>query len=563
MSTQLTGSAASPGAVVGPLHLVEEQDFDVPDVDNPEAAVETATAAVTAKLHELQAAAEAAGRGEAAQILGAQALMAEDPMLVDAIGERLSEGATLGDALDGAATQLSEMLAAMDDPYLAARSADVLEVAERVRAELAGATIVGLDSLAQPSVVVATELTAVDTAQMDPTMVLGFVTEEGGPTGHVAVIARSLGIPAVVGTARAVATAAGTSAVAIDGSTGEVVLDPDDATTAEFAKRRTAFLAAEEAALRYKGVQVDFGDHRVLVAANVGTPADLADAVQRGADGIGLYRTEFLFLERNEAPSEDEQYDIYRTAVEAFDHPVVIRTLDIGGDKPADYLDTPVEDNPFLGERAVRLYEQSGDVFLSQARALLRAATAGDLWVMIPMVATVADWNGAVQLIDRAREQLDERGVEYGTPRLGIMIEVPAAALAAPQLAAHVDFFSIGTNDLTQYTMAADRTNARLNAYSDAAHPAVLELCRMTASAAKEAKISVAVCGEAGANPTTAALFAAMGINELSVAPSSINRLKSMLDTADAAGLRDALGAVLQADSADDVRALVAPLLPD
>ncbi|MBT8208539.1 MAG: phosphoenolpyruvate--protein phosphotransferase [Acidimicrobiia bacterium] len=558
---KITGAGASPGVIVGAVYVVSRSDAPMPEFDDPKAALATAVSAASNQLVSLRDQAEASGRAEAAQILGAQSLMAEDPMLVDAVEEQLDEGIDLGTALSTAGKQISDMLAAMDDPYLAARSADVLEVADRVRLHLTGGTDQGLDSVTEPSVVVATHLTAADTAQMDPNMVLGFVTEQGGPTGHVAVIARSLGIPAIVGTSGAVAAADGTSVIGIDGATGEIVLDPDDQTLEQLESRRKAHLAAEEAATAYKGKPAAFGERRVLIAANIGNEKDLAQAVAQGADGVGLYRTEFLFLERTEAPSEDEQYETYRSAVASFDHPVVIRTLDIGGDKPADYLETPVEENPFLGERAVRLYEGAGDVFLSQARALLRAATAGELWVMVPMIATVADWDVVTGLFDVARKQLDERGETHGTPRFGMMVEVPAAAVAAEQLARRVDFFSIGTNDLTQYTMAADRTNARLNAYSDAAHPAVLRLCNMTATAARNAGISVAVCGESAADPVTGALFAAMGINELSVAPTSVNRTKSLIDQVDPETISDALTKALGADSAADVRSLVTPLL--
>lgn len=558
----LSGAAASPGVVVGAVHVVARHDAELPEFEDPKAALATAVAASGDQLRALRDDASASGRGEAAEILGAQSYMAEDPMLVDAVEEQLDAGADLSAALATAGKQLSGMLAAMDDPYLAARSADVLEVADRVRLHLSGAPDSGLGSLTSPVIVVAPHLTAADTAQMDTKLVLGFVTEEGGPTGHVAVIARSLGIPAIVGTAGAVDAAAGSTGIAIDGTSGEIVLDPDQHTVDEFTARRESFLAAEEAAAAYRGSVVQFGDHKVLVAANVGNDSDLDEAIAQGADGIGLYRTEFLFLDRSDAPSEQEQYETYKKAVAAFDHPVVIRTLDIGGDKPADYLDTPVEENPFLGERAVRLYEAAGEVFLSQARALLRAATSGDLWVMVPMIATIRDWELVTRLFETARKQVEARGEAVGTPRMGMMVEIPAAALAAPQLARRVDFFSIGTNDLTQYTMAADRTNARLNAYSDAAHPAVLRLCQMTAQAASAAGISVAVCGEAAADPVTGAVFAAMGINELSVAPSSVNRTKSMLDRADSQRVKDVLSDVLEADSAAAVRATVMKVLP-
>lgn len=555
--THISAVGASPGIAQGPVFVLNTTSPEVPDVAEPAAAFGAAVVSVTEDLKALQEAARTRGRDEAADILGAQALMAEDPMLTDAVNEALEAGSRLGGAIDTAADSISSMLAAMTDEYLAARAADVLEIADRIRHKLAGTTNEGLSGIADPMVVVATVLTAADTAQLDPALVLGFVTEEGGPTSHVAVIARALGIPAVVGAGGLIEASAGATAIAIDGGSGDVVFDPDDEVVADFAARAARAKELNEAAQKYRGVRVTHGDKTVLVAANVGTTEDVERAVSGGADGVGLFRTEFLFLDRAKPPTEDEQYEVYAAAVSAFTDPVVIRTLDIGGDKPAAYLDTPAEENPFLGERGIRLYERFADLFSSQVKALLRAALLGDLWVMLPMVATVADLLAVRRVFDEARSELDAAGVAHGDPKIGIMIEVPSAAINAPQLARHSDFFSIGTNDLTQYTMAADRTNGRLAAYSDAAHPAVLGLCSLAASAAAAAGISIGVCGESASDPQTAAMFAAMGIDKLSVSPPAVNRIKAVVDGLDEGTAAGALAAALAADSAAEVRRLV------
>lgn len=559
--TELRGAAASAGVAIGPLFYLESISADIPDFDDPGAAFESAMTSVKHALVGLSEKARELGRDDGAEILNAQSVMAEDPMLLDEVRSRLKEGKSLGVALAESRDHIAGMLASMSDEYLAARAHDVREVADRIGRQLAGGDTPTLADIAEPSVVVAAALTAAETATLDPDMVLGFVTQEGGPTGHVAVIARSLGLPAIVGVAGLVGAIPNMSTVAMDGSTGTIVLDADADTIAAYQAAADAFRTRQEAAAQYRGQPVTFGDRPVRIAANVAGSADLAAAIEAQADGVGLYRTEFLFLDRPKPPTEDEQYEYYKAAVEAFEHPVVVRTFDIGGDKPATYLDIAPEENPFLGVRGVRLYDLFPDLFHTQVRALLRAAAHGDLWVMIPMIATNEDVRLVRRHFDIGRAALTEAGVAFGEPKLGIMVEVPSAALTAPRLTSDAQFFSIGTNDLTQYTMAADRTSGTLASYSDAAHPAVLRLCALTASAANEAGMSVAVCGSAGSDPVTALLFAAMGIDKLSVAPRSVDQTRSLIANADPVAVATVLDQALVADSAEAVRLLVAPLL--
>jgi len=557
----MRGVGASNGVAIGPAFVVSRTDVTVPDVADPLAAFRRAAIEVKGDLDTLGQTATQAGKPAAAAILGAQALIAEDPMLDDAVAQALDAGAGLQQAIEAAGGELSAMLAAMPDEYLAARSADVLEVADRILRRLAGVDAGALDALTKASIVVAPALTAAETANLDPDLVLGFVTEEGGATSHVAVIARSLGMPAVVGIGELHEAIPPGATIGIDGGSGEVVVDPDAETLAELDRRRKQLEQSRTAAARFKGQRVVFGGRPMSVAANVGGPDDVTRAHDAAADGVGLYRTEFLFLDRSEPPSEEEQVARYTEALEAFADPVVVRTFDIGGDKPAPYLTVPDEANPFLGVRGVRIYGMSGEIIRTQLRALLRASVNGDLWIMVPMIATIRDILEVKTLLDDLRRNLEGAGIAVGNPKLGVMIEVPSAALIAAGLAPHVDFFSIGTNDLTQYTMAADRMNGRLIQYSDAAHPAVLRLCHLAAQAARVASISVSVCGEAAADPILAVLFAAMGIDKLSVAPPSVDLVKSYLATVDADGAGRLLTTALGAHDAETVRAVVGEAL--
>jgi phosphotransferase system enzyme I (PtsI) len=558
---ELKGAGASVGVVVGPVFIISDEQGEIPELDSPVDAIRQASNDVRDQLVELSAAAAELGRTEPAEILNAQSLMAEDPMLIDEVESRLSDGMSLGDALHGARDQVADMLASMNDEYLAARAHDVREVADRIFRHLSGVTAQGLSDMTTPAVVVASALTAAETATMDVDFVLGFAAAEGGPTGHVAVIARSLGIPAVVGTVNLMEVVAAGDVVGINGSSGRVAVNPSEQVVLEFESDRLKYEAQKRAAALYKGRPVTFGNRPIAIAANVASGPDIATAVAAQSDGVGLYRTEFLFLDGDSAPTEDEQYVLYRAAVEAFEDTVVVRTFDIGGDKPAPYLELPEEENPFLGVRGVRLYDQFAELFQSQARALLRASVHGKLSVMIPMVGTVDDLTGARHHFDVARTRLASEGVPYGDIKLGVMIEVPSAALNAKQLAQTADFFSIGTNDLTQYTMAADRTAGALAHYSDAAHPAVLRLCKIAAKAANKRGITISVCGESAADPVTALLFAAMGIHKLSVSPMAVDMVRSTIDNADADVVKDLLKRALKANSAGEVRQIMAPVI--
>ncbi len=552
-SIALKGIGAAPGVSVGPAVIVDRVEVVVPDLPEPLQAFTAATEAVAKDLENLAATAKARDREEAASVLEAQALMAADPMLISSVEAKLGESLGLGQAISEAGSELSAMLAALDDPYMAARAADITEVVDRVSCHLAGVPPRELEG-DEPAVYVASVLTAAETAQMDPEKVLGFVTETGGPTSHVVIIARSMGVPAVVGTGDRPPGLAAGELVALDGATGEVVLRPDESTVADFTRRSERHRASVEAATAWRGRAVNFGGNVVSVAANVANEADLERAIAEQADGIGLLRTEFLFLDRPSPPTEEEQFDFYSRAAAAFDAPVVIRTIDIGGDKPADYLTLPGEENPFLGVRGARLYHHHGEVFESQVRAILRAAAHGDIWMMIPMITTVEEIIDIRAWVERiAAEQPGDAAM----PRFGAMVEVPALALTVDAAASHVDFLSIGSNDLTQYTLAADRTNEGLGHMQDAAHPSVLALCNMVAAGAKKAGISSSVCGLSAADPLLASAYAAMGIDKLSVSGAMVNQIKSTVAALDPEAGMDAVEAAMRCPTATEARVAI------
>jgi phosphotransferase system enzyme I (PtsI) len=362
-------------------------------------------------------------------------------------------------------------------------------------------------------------------------MALGFVISEGSRTSHVSIMARSFGIPAVVGVGAALENALGAKVVAVDGTEGYAIADPDPATISRFEQKQRD-IAAEAALLEeYKHVEARTKDgRRIEVAANIGSAEEAEEALFWGAEGVGLFRTEFLFMKRTDLPSEEEQYEAYRKAAEAFgEKPVIIRTIDIGGDKDLPGVDQPEEENPFLGWRGIRMCLDVPELFKPQLRAILRAASYGNLKIMFPMIVDTEELREAKKILGECRRELEEERAEFGEVEVGIMVETPAAAIRAQDIAPEVSFFSIGTNDLVQYTLAADRGNERLMRLQSADHPAVLELIKMTCEAAKEGGIWVGVCGEAAGEPAMIPKLVEFGVSELSMSAPSIPRAKKIV----------------------------------
>ncbi|HEY3334871.1 MAG TPA: phosphoenolpyruvate--protein phosphotransferase [Candidatus Limnocylindrales bacterium] len=571
--TAVHGVPAAPGVARGSWVHVRRRDLPVggrvtPGGEEAEAArVRDAANRAADDLMALSERVGAAGHEDEAAIFMAHAAMAWDPTLIDAAVARISgEGEDGVAAIQAAGASVAAMLAALDDPILSARSADVIDVADRIARLLAGLPAEE-DLLPAPAVVVADDLSPSLTATLPREHILGIVLEAGSPTAHAAILARAYGIPAVVGAHGVLSLLAERGAgaeLALDGATGEVVLAPDAATAADFdarAERVRESRAADASEASLPAVTLDGVE--VTLLANIGTPAEAAPARALGARGVGLFRTEFLFLERSTPPTEDEQTAAYHEAVAAFGgDPVTIRLLDIGGDKPIPYLPMPAEDNPFLGVRALRLAHDRPELFVTQLRACYRAAVAGPVKVMAPMVADAGDAALLLELAARARSELADAGVPIGSVDLGVMLEIPSAILAADSWFEEIAFASLGTNDLTQYTLAVDRGNPALERYRDAMHPAVLRLIAMAADSAKRAGISLSVCGEMGGDPAAALALVGLGVTQLSMGAASLPAVRRAIRGASTSALRETALLALHDRSAADARARFAALLP-
>jgi phosphotransferase system enzyme I (PtsI) len=544
--SRLHGLGVSSGAATGPvarLGLPPALPSVEPPVTDRVAEAARAAAALEAVGADLERRAGAAG-GEAADVLVAEAMMARDPSLATAVETLVREGRAAAWAVsESLATYRATLEAA--GGYLAERAADLDDISNRAVAVLLGEPMPGVPTPGHPFVLVADDLAPADTAALDPGQVLAIVTERGGPTSHTAILAKSLGIPAVVSAAGALALTDGTT-LAVDGGTGEILIDPSAEDIAEVERQR-AERAARHAASRGPGRTAD--GHPVKLLVNAGGPADVPGVLAADAEGIGLLRTEFLFLDRKDAPSLAEQHATYTDVFAGLaGRKVVVRTLDAGADKPLAFADHGTEPNPALGERGLRLDALFPDLLDVQLEALARAAkdTGADVWVMAPMVATAAE---ASAFADRVRG--------HGLPIAGVMIEVPAAALCAADILQVTDFVSLGTNDLSQYTFAADRQVGALAPLLDPWQPALLQLIAMTAAAGRAAGKSVSVCGEAASDPLLAIVLVGMGVTSLSMAASSVADVRSMLAQHTLEDCRRAAALALHAPTAQRAREVV------
>jgi phosphoenolpyruvate-protein phosphotransferase len=497
------------------------------------------------------------GHGNEARIFDAHAEIARDPgLLDDAIARITSSRATASSAIAAASGAIADQLRTLDDATLAARASDVLDVGDRIAREVAGLPAATIELIA-PSIVVADDLPPSLTATLPRDRLLAIVLEGSSPSAHAAILARAYGIPAVVGVSslRAALGQAGPRVhLAVNGATGEVIIAPDATTIADFAARARDVLRDRARALAGADLPaVTLDGTRVQLLANIGSARESTDARALGARGVGLFRTEFLFIERRSAPSEDEQADSYGQVAAAFaPDPVTIRLLDVGGDKPISYVPIPHEDNPFLGQRALRLAGLHRELFVAQLRACYRAATRGRVKVMAPMVADAGDARLFLDLAHEARTSL--AAADRGDVELGVMLEVPSAVLAADTYFPELSFASLGTNDLLQYTLAADRGNAALERYRDALHPAHLTLIRMAVDAARRHNIELSVCGEMAGDPAAALALAGLGVRTLSMTSSSIPAVKRAIRSRSLADLEGAALAALGDASAGSVR---------
>ncbi len=560
----LHGIPAAPGFALGPAAVWAEEALDLPrfggaDPASEQERLEQARARAREEIAALKEKMERETGGGEAEVFEAHQMFIEDRALLKRAQRAIEAGQNAEAAWMDAVEFYAAQLEALPDPTLSARSADVRDVGRRVLRLLLGREASGL-RLERPSVVVARDLTPSQTAGLDREQVLAFCTADGGPTSHTAILAKALGLPAVVALGPGLLSVGEGEALLVDGGSGEVVANPDPERLEAFkrlaersARRREAALsAAQEPAVTRDGLRVE-------VVANIGGPEDVPGALEQGAEGVGLFRTEFLFLERATLPTEEEQVQVYSQVFAPLEgRPVVVRTLDIGGDKAVSYLGFSEEPNPFLGWRAIRMNEGRPDVFRSQARALLRAGANTDLRIMAPMVSNLEEVHLARTLLEEARQSLLQEGLPCARQvQFGVMVEVPSVAILAEVIARHVDFFSIGTNDLTQYTLAVDRTNARVAHLASPYHPAVLRLIEGTIRAAHEQGRWVGVCGELAGEALAAPLLLGLGLDEFSMAPALIPQIKTILRKCSLADCRALAARALELSTTAEVQALL------
>lgn len=538
---QIFGKGVSKGVAAGPISFYRRASGVIPhhEVSDTAAELERFRAArETAKeqLAKLYDKALAEAGEDAAMLFEAHQMMLDDLDFVESIegmieNDRVNAEAAVSDT----GAQFAEMFAAMDDSYMQARAADIRDISARVIGILTGEGESGIVSDV-PCIVAADDLAPSETVQLDKALILGFITAGGSANSHTAILARTMGIPAIISAGDALQPEMEGKYAIIDGQTGEAVVEPDDAERERLLKRQAKEKALKELLDQLKGKPNVTKDGRnVMVYCNIGSPADIDAVLQNDGGGIGLFRSEFLYLQGSDYPTEDEQFEAYKTVAERMGGKrVIIRTLDIGADKQADYFHLDKEENPAMGLRAIRICLTRPEVFRTQLRALYRASAYGKIAIMFPMITSVWEVQEIKRICRNIRAELAEEGVPMADKvELGIMIETSAAVMMSAELAHEVDFFSVGTNDLTQYTLAVDRQGVGLDRFFDAHHPAVLRMIRMAAENAHKAGIWIGICGELGADAELTETFLSMGIDELSVSPSAVLPLRSAIRSID------------------------------
>ncbi|WP_444636266.1 phosphoenolpyruvate--protein phosphotransferase [Enterococcus faecalis] len=570
MSEMLKGIAASDGVAVAKAYLLVQPDlsFNKTSVEDTDAEATRLDDALAKSTEELQAirdkAAQSLGEAEA-QVFDAHLMVLSDPEMVGQIKQNIQDNKVNAEAALKEVTDMYiGMFEAMDDnAYMQERAADIRDVAKRILAHLLGVTLPNPSMINEEVIVVAHDLTPSDTAQLDRTYVKAFVTDIGGRTSHSAIMARSLEIPAIVGTKEITDKVKAGDILAVNGIIGDVIIDPTDAEKSEFEAEAKAYADQKAEWDKLKNAETVTADGKhVELAANIGTPKDLEGVHKNGGEAVGLYRTEFLYMDSSDFPTEEDQYQAYKAVLEGMEgKPVVVRTMDIGGDKELPYLTLPHEMNPFLGYRALRisLSELGDGMFRTQMRALLRAFVHGNLRIMFPMVATLKEFRAAKAIFEDEKQKLVNEGVEVSNDiQVGIMIEIPAAAVLADKFAKEVDFFSVGTNDLIQYTMAADRMNERVSYLYQPYNPSILRLIKNVIDAAHAEGKWAGMCGEMAGDQTAVPLLLGMGLDEFSMSATSILKTRSLmkrLDTTKMAELADR--ALKECDTMEEVVALV------
>ncbi len=542
----IEGKGVSKGVAEGPLYFYQRGGKEivraqVEDTEAETARFEQARETAMTQLQELYDKAVKEVGEEGAALFEAHQMMLDDMDYVEGIQDAIGSGINAEAAVSDVAAQFAEMLAAMDDAYMQARAADVRDISDRVIRILQGVAVGGIDSEI-PVVLAADDLAPSETVQLDKSKILGFVTAGGSGNSHTAILARTMGIPAIIGVGDALKESDGGKNVIIDGETGEVAIEPDNLTADRLRKKQAKEKVLKEMLEQLKGQEnITVDGRRVMVYCNIGSLDDVDVVLSNDGGGIGLFRSEFLYLQNNDYPTEEQQFQAYKTVAERMGGKrVIIRTLDIGADKQADYFRLDKEENPAMGLRAIRICLSRPEVFKTQLRALYRASAYGKIAIMFPMIISVWEVQEIKRICEAVKAELRAEGKAFDEQlELGIMVETPSAVMMSAELAKEVDFFSVGTNDLTQYTLAIDRQGNNLDRFYDAHHPAVLRMIRMAADNAHKAGIWIGICGELGADTSLTETFLAMGIDELSVSPTSVLPLRSVIRSLDSSKNRD------------------------
>ncbi|WP_186580944.1 phosphoenolpyruvate--protein phosphotransferase [Aquibacillus kalidii] len=564
--SNISGIAASSGIAIAKVYklAVPDLSFEKKKVDDTQAEIERLNKALEISKQELEKIRENARKSlgdEHAEIFSAHLLVLSDPELINPIQDKInSENVNAESALDETANMFIDMFKAMDNEYMRERAADIQDVTKRVMAHLLNVTFPNPALIDEEVVVVAEDLTPSDTAQLNKQFVKGFTTNIGGRTSHSAIMARSLEIPAVVGTKTITSSAQRDEMIIVDGIDGEVILNPTEDELATYKQKQEDFEKQKQVWAQLKDEPTISADNQhVELVANIGTPEDVVGVINNGGEGVGLYRTEFLYMGKSQLPTEDEQFDAYKSVLEQMgDKPVVVRTLDIGGDKELSYLKLPEEMNPFLGFRAIRLCLERDDIFRTQLRALLRASVYGNLKIMFPMIATLNEFRQAKALLLEEKANLTNEGVKVSDDiEVGIMVEIPSTAVIARQFAKEVDFFSIGTNDLIQYTMAADRMNERVSYLYQPYHPAILNLVNNVIEAAHAEGKWAGMCGEMAGDSIAIPILLGLGLDEFSMSATSILPARTQIRDLSKEELASFKDQLLSMDTADEVEAFI------
>lgn len=565
----LKGIATSSGIAIGKVYKLEQPKIEIPlevkSVEEELNIFEKALSKTVSDIELIKQRASATLKEEELAVFDAHLMMVQDPEFIDQIKTAINGGANAASATKTVSDSTVEMFEAIDDQYFKERAADVKDVSFRLLCNILNLTIPDLTTIDEEVVIVAQEMTPSDTAQLNKKYALGFVTEIGGKTSHAAIMAVALGIPAVVGCTGVMETVKHGDTIILDAKEGVVIVNPDEATLADYTKKKDAFLQEKQALQVLKDKpSITLDGHRVDIVANIGNPSDMDVANDNGCEGVGLLRSEFLYMDKTDAfPSEEEQFNAYKEVLEkAHGNRVVVRTLDIGGDKKLPYFEFEPEMNPFLGYRAIRLCLDRKDIFKDQVRALLRASIYGKLAIMFPMIATINEFVEAKDFVLEQKQALLKEGYKVSDQiEIGMMVEIPATAALADEFAKHADFFSIGTNDLIQYSMAADRMSEKVSYLYQPLNPSILRLVKMAIDGAHSQGKWCGMCGEMAGDPIAAPVLLGLGLDEFSMSSSRILPTRKIITSLNKKEMEDLAAKALKCQRESEVIELVKSVL--